>query len=119
METSEAKHTAGPWHTRENYEQKGDGIVAGIFTADEYIVAEICGGGSPLGLEGDRANANLIVVAPDLLEACQLAREAIISLMGEITNQRATNWGIVNDAMVKLDKVVVKVRGNTSEANHA
>lgn len=66
---------------------------------------------APWEVEERLDNARLIAAAPDLLEACELAEAAIKSLMDELAQQRATDWGVVNDALVKIGNARARVTG--------
>ncbi len=60
------KHSPGPWEMK----QECVDPEWHILTAGERIIANVH---IETGNEADRANANLIVVAPELLEECERA----------------------------------------------
>jgi|GEM_PF-4107810 len=63
----------------------------------------------PEEFEQAAANATFIARAcnsyDELREACKLAEPAIASLMDELGGTRATDWGLVNDALVKIERL--------------
>lgn len=65
---SESKHTPGPWWWRREKAKP----VQGWYLAPGVLIAD-GNDGTPGGDEMDRANANLIAAAPDLLNACEEA----------------------------------------------
>ena len=73
----EFKGTPGPWFAQDDYWTDGDAAnITSDYRSDNSIIpiAQIDGGGSESGFDGDfaleqKANANLIASAPDLLSA--------------------------------------------------
>lgn len=53
----------------------------------------------------------LHVAAPKMRTAIKHLRAAIVTLMGEVTNQRATKWGIVNDSLIESDTLLRETEG--------
>jgi hypothetical protein len=81
---SNVKHTPGPWH-REDGESDFQMVTDDHGEAVCYLFDEKFDGKQVLlqGIEPDRANADLIASAPDLLEACELALQYIGDGTGE------------------------------------
>lgn len=104
---SNAQFTPGPWKVLEHYEGRGITTAAGIWTSDNYIVAEICGGGSEHGFEGDIANAHLIAAAPDLLAAC----EALLKFNEELCQD--VNVSTHYPSAEKARNALAKARGES------
>jgi hypothetical protein len=102
------KHTPGPWMTDADW-MTDEPVVR---TPDGDVIAACCA-----LLEGEApANARLIAAAPDLLEACRAMLQAADELMTEfISKKRATNWGVVNSAMVGAGAAIRKA----TEGNYA
>lgn len=72
-QTNKAAHTPGPWRINPEYKEI---VLAGTDT--QIAVAGARPGFNPLVVMGEQlANAALIAAAPDLLAACQRARDAI------------------------------------------
>lgn len=57
------------------------------------------------------ANARLWAAAPDLLAACELVEPAIVSLLDELSQTKATDWGLVNDCLCEVAKAIRKAKG--------
>ncbi len=46
-----------------------------------------------------------LVRVGELEKACELAAPAMASLMDELGHRKATDWGLVNDALVKIERL--------------
>jgi len=53
----------------------------------------------------------LNAAAPDLLTASELALKMAATLMDELSGKKATDWKIVNDAAVALERAINKAKG--------
>lgn len=62
--------------------------------------------------EESEANARLISAAPEMLEALKQVNPMASSLMDELGNRKAANWGLVNDCLVAVHKAISKAEGN-------
>lgn len=97
-------HTPGPWGPGSTVQNDGSLAVMGpgyerVARVDEYQ--------TPVGA----ANLSLIAAAPDLLDAARQAKAAGESLMDELVGKKATDWGVVNNAMVSLGRAIRKAEG--------
>lgn len=72
--SKEVGYTKGPWEWR-----KGSLPWQSTWHLSPGVLIAECSDGTPGGDEIDRANANLIAAAPDLLEACK----GLVSLWSE------------------------------------
>lgn len=77
------KHTPGPWTIDD-----GDTEAYGVFASDQnaicYLSANANAGDGLRGESTDRANANLIAAAPDMLEALEEIKRSLV-MVGGIT----------------------------------
>lgn len=44
----------------------------------------------------------------DLLEACKLVDGIVKTLLDEACGKKATDWGVVNDGLLKISKAIAK-----------
>lgn len=91
-----SKHTEGPW-------QLIDASRGWVITANDglYDIALV----RDIGNEDNQANANVLVAAPDLLEAC----EALASI--QYIEQAAA--GPLKEALLKAIAAIKKARGTS------
>jgi len=111
---SDKKYTPGLWTRSETMEPYGWDIRAGdIWVAtvnnDHYTAGERPPTGFPGNIEG-KANADLMVAAPKLLEACEKARDEI----GVPTPEYPAN---IANASEILDTIIAECKG-TSKTNN-
>lgn len=101
------KFTPGPWDIHEN-------VTLEIHPLDDEdgvnIIAEIPAD-APQSIEIKRANARAIALLPELYEACKSVPKIVETLMDELAGQKATDWGIVNDGLVKISQICAKIEG--------
>lgn len=99
-----AQHTAGPWIV----EPINDGLTYQVTTAEGDGFTVICE--TPGGDDADKANAQLICAAPDLLAALVKAKQALwIGARDQWTMADFKNWAVIQ----KIDAVLSKARGET------
>jgi hypothetical protein len=94
------KHTPGPWVVNDLY---ADTEIRGPHNSGVMICVM-----SPWGIAADqpcpqRANARLIAAAPELLEACQLARDWL------------GGWASADPYIGRLEAAIAKATGNAGE----
>lgn len=95
-------HTETPWkYDGQNY----------IFGPNNEMVAEIRGWGAKLPMD---SNAAFIVKAANsydrMLGALEDAQKMGITLMDEVCGQKATDWKVVNEAMLAIEACLRKAR---------
>jgi hypothetical protein len=107
------KHTPGPWKLDGGKGRRGERYVwsdrseKGLIGTHEICVAVIqpkarCEGGAAFAEEEIEANANLVVSAPDLLEALELVRDEFAT---------GNRW-----TAVRIQRVVEVVRAAIAKA---
>lgn len=47
----------------------------------------------------------------ELLEACKLVEPAITSLLDELGQRKAIDWGLVNDCLIAVSKAITRAEG--------
>ena len=101
------KYTPGPWKSKKVMSGNGT-YYAEIITDDGRLIAEVagCDWDGRNGEEGDD-NANLIVAAPDMLEALVSAREYI---MAE-AEARGYEPPVPSEIVADMDDAVAKAKG--------
>lgn len=67
--------------------------------------------GDPRTQEAYEVISEVLVDRKELLEACRLVEPAIASLMDELGRGQATDWGLVNDCLLKIGDAVRKAEG--------
>lgn len=96
------KHTALPWSI-----EKIDDEYLSIYSSSELIADVIHAKGAK---EDGNRNAKFIIRAcnchEELVEALKLVSPIARTLMDELAQKKATNWGIVNDGLVKINKAL-------------
>lgn len=94
-----SKHTSGPWHCGLGYDNHYKSSAVG--GPSKFLSEPICiiphDDIAVPGVEEMKANARLIVAAPDLLEACKMA-----SVDDEINLSELT-WACINSAIAKAE----------------
>lgn len=98
------KHTPGPWKIR----QRGGGLTPQIWTGERGI-CRLDDAGRGLSLQTD-ANARLIAAAPELLEACQDALEALVWMLSANPEfaENAERLGMPDPLEDKLERAIAK-----------
>ena len=64
-------------------------------------------------LVGLKENANLVAAAPEMLEALKQVAPMAKSLMDELGNRKAVDWGLVNDCLIAVQRAVAKAEGRS------
>lgn len=109
--SSEAKHTAGPWVVRYDFlcadGLKTIGIAADPIRAGSAAVAWPCGTTDAQLL----ANARLIAAAPDLLEALIAAEKALNNI--RVCCQH-TAWDATGPAVIAARAAIAKATGSAT-----
>lgn len=105
----ETKHTPGPWHVEPEEASEHRGLA---ICAEDAVVATITpdeNGPFPLD-DTDRANAQLIAAAPDLLAALKAARLMLYAWKGSRPAEHGPHPEL--DAEIdRAEKVLAKARG--------
>jgi hypothetical protein len=70
-----SEHTPGPWHTGKEME-RGLDLRKNIYNSKGEFIAAVVSSAGLRSEHENRANARLIAAAPDLLAACEMARDA-------------------------------------------
>ena len=104
---AEKKRTPGEWSRSETmqvygWEIRADDIWIGTIHNDHHTEGERPQSGFPGNVEG-KANADLVVAAPKLLEACEKARDEIGVPSGEYPANIANAFEILNRIIVECD----------------
>jgi len=115
MGDKETRYTKTPWFYTETHtpEPQQDDYL--IHDAEGRHIAEVFQYQNNENQNGpSQANAEFIVRAcnlhEELLKACELVPKMIETLMDELAEQKATDWGIVNDGLIKVQRAVVKAK---------
>lgn len=105
--TDETKHTSGPWWIeergdvisiigpRENCSHNGRRPAWELAKIDNYVFWD-----EPETEAEDRANARLIVVAPEMLDALEACQLLLVDLEAQLQTRFAT-LGLVNSTIAK------------------
>lgn len=103
-------HTPEPWTIGETTLDIVRGFVTpeavgafAIYDKNRTVIAYVP---SDYKRKRQAANARLIAAAPKLLGAGRAMLKAADTLMDEVTNKRATNWGVVNEAMCAMSAAI-------------
>lgn len=99
--TAKVTHTPGPWSGLRN-----------IVGEDTTVVCSVNrpAGGDPNVAD---ANARVLAAAPELLDACNLLRAAVDTLLGELAGRKAADWATINNALVDSGRAILKAEGGS------
>jgi len=111
MSDNNTKWTQGEWRA------ETDGM-SGYFLVMSapltlYTVATVHGQDDNSLMRPDecQANANLIAAAPDMFNALLQVDKMAASLMDELGNRKAADWGVINTCLVDVATALAKARG--------
>lgn len=96
-------HTPGPWAASQN------SVYWQINGPDGAIVGDVCGTSVWATAEEEAANARLIAAAPELLEACDMARIVLAGIPCKTKQQRQ----LLQDTFDALTKASQKATGES------
>ena len=119
------EHTPGPWfiddESQAGYKPTIVNKAAKHGTAEDHIyICDVRGPGRDWKTPSKKteANAHLIAAAPEMLEALKLVDPVIKEIFKEQGQafrkgaKGATQWGIVNDGLVKVAKAIAQAQGD-------
>ena len=118
-----SKHTPAPWEiepiniteTRKINKFDEYKVIKGMKSYKKEIMQVISGVNSGDWTNEDKANANLIAAAPDLLNAAQKAYDKLIKLQNLLAEEgyESFNKGMNFSETVDLKKAIKKAKGET------